>query len=109
MSKQLNAVMATEFKRNNGIIMRTMANVFSNRFFQFYELEAGLKARNIDTEDIQEALDYLEGQGYIEVRDMENHHLVRICDMEPDEIEIKLSSKGKLVVLSIKVDEGIDI
>lgn len=109
MSKQLNAVMATEFKRNNGIIMRTMANVFSNRFFQFYELEAALKARNIDSEDIQDSLDYLEGQGYIEVRHMEKHDPVRMCDMEPDEIEIKLSSKGKLVVLSIKVDEGIDI
>jgi hypothetical protein len=107
--KALQAVSAADFKRTNGIVMRTIANVFSTRFFEVYELEAALKARNIDDVEINESLDYLEGKGYIEVRHMETKNLVRLCDMDKDDIEIKLSSEGKLVVLSIKLDDGIDM
>lgn len=109
MSRSIQAVSAAEFKRTNGIVMRTIANVFSTRFFETYELEAALKTRNIDQVDIHESLDYLEGQGYVEVRHIETKEKVRLCDMDKDEVEIKLSSPGKLVVLSIKVDEGIDM
>lgn len=109
MKKSIQAVSAAEFKRNNGIVMRTIANVFSTRFFESYELEAALKTRHIDDVEINESLDYLEGVGYIEVRHLENKTPVRLCDMEKDEVEIKLSSKGKLVVLAIKNDEGIDM
>jgi hypothetical protein len=107
--KALQAVSAADFKRTNGIVMRTIANVFSTRFFEVYELEAALKARNIDDVEINESLDYLEGKGYIEVRHMETKNPVRLCDMDKDDIEIKLSSEGKLVVLSIKLDDGIDM
>lgn len=109
MNKSIQAVSAADFKRTNGIVMRTIANVFSARFFEIYELEAALKARNIDDIEINESLDYLEGKGYIEVRHIETKNSVRLCDMDKDDIEIKLSSEGKLVVLSIKSDDGIDM
>lgn len=109
MSKELKAVEATEFKRTNGIVMRTASNVFANRFFKVYELEAALKTRNIEQEDIADSLDYLEGQGYVEVRHVETKTRVRFCDMELEEVEVKLTSEGKLVLLSIRLDDGIDM
>lgn len=109
MDKSIKAISAADFKRTNGIVMRTIANVFSTRFFETYELEAALNSRNIDNVEINESLDYLEGKKYIEVRHIETKAPVRLCDMDKEDVEIKLSSEGKLIVLSIKQDDGIDI
>jgi hypothetical protein len=103
------SVQANDFKRTNGIVVRTIAALYPVNFFEFHDIEAAVKSRNIDKEELKTSIDYLEGQGYIEVRHIGTKKPVRFCDLDDEDVEIKLSSKGTLVVLSIEKDAGIDI
>lgn len=107
--KAMGQMTANEFKTINGTVMRMIILLFKIRWFTFREIETALMANKYDREDIYEALDYFESQGYIEVREIEGRQAVRLSDMDTDEIEMKLTGEGKKVAYSIKTDEGIDL
>jgi len=107
--KTIQEVEAANFKRNNGIALRTIATIFPVSFAEYHAIETAVRGRGVDSHELRAAIDYLEGQGLVDIRDIETKHKVRFCDMDKEDIEIKLSSEGKLVVMSIKVDAGVDL
>jgi hypothetical protein len=107
--KAIGQMTASEFKTINGTVMRMIILLFKTRWFTFREIITALTVNKYDKEEIYEALDYFESQGYIEVRDIEGRQEVRLSDMDEDEIEMKLTGEGKKVAYSIKTDDGIDL
>ena len=107
--KAMDQVSASTFTRTNGVVMRTIIMLFNIRWFKASELKAALANRDVEESDIYEALDYFEGQKYIEVREIATKEAVRLSDFYIDDVEFKLAPQGKLVALSIKKDDGIDL
>jgi hypothetical protein len=99
---------AARFKMNNAIIIRSIAVAFSCKWFKLFEIKALVSNRDIDGNDLREAINYLEGRGYIETRTKDTRSKVLFIDFEPDEIEFKLTSEGKLFMLGEIADAGID-
>lgn len=107
--RAVDQVTASTFTRVNGLIMRTIIMLFNIRWFKASELKAAMANRDVGEDDICEALDYFEGQKYIEVREIATKEAVRLSDFYIDDVEFKLAPQGKLVALSIKKDDGIDL
>lgn len=102
-------VQAKRFQNSNGIVVRTVSRMFKTRFFRFDELKVALSSYGLSEIEIYDALDYMEGKKYIEVREVSTKRNVRLSDMDVEDVEFKLTSEGTLVALSIISDPGIEI
>ena len=47
------SVQASDFKRTNGIVVRTIAALYPVNFFEFHDIDAAVKTRNIDTSELK--------------------------------------------------------
>lgn len=105
----LDKITANEFKRINGMAMRMIVLLFKVKWFMFNELEIALATNKLTREEIYEALDYFESEGYIEVRGIEGRQLVRLADIDICDVELKLTGEGKKVAYGIRIDDAIDL
>lgn len=108
-AKAMQQITANEFKRINGMVMRMVVLLFKTVWFRTDELETALATNKLTKEEIYEALDYFESEGYIEVRSIEGRQAVRLSDVHVEDVEIKLTGEGKKVAYGIKTDDAIDL
>jgi len=111
MRSELVNIEAGKFKRINGVVLRTVISLMPTSFFSKNNITDAVAGRGITDGEVCDALDYLEGAGYIETRSVNERQPVRLTDFafDMDLIEFKLSSRGKLVALGIVRDDGIEL
>ncbi len=105
----LDKITANEFKRVNGMTMRMIVLLFKVKWFMFNELEIALATNKLTREEIYEALDYFESEGYIEVRSIDGQQPIRLADIDVTDVELKLTGEGKKVAYGIRADDAIDL
>lgn len=109
IKNELTVMEAEEFTKNNGIVMRMIATMFRRGWFRIRELMQTLTPYNMGVEDIMDAVDYFEDRKYIDCRDVDTKVLVRSCDAEIGDIELRLTADGKLLGYQLIKDDGIDL
>lgn len=103
-------MMAAGFRKNNGIVIRTINAAFKRGWFKVKDLGQMLTAYSMSLNDIMDAIDYFEDRGYVEARDTDTKKNMRTCDIEEvDDIELRLTADGKLLGYQILADNGIDL
>ncbi|MBQ7794786.1 MAG: hypothetical protein IJ366_09770 [Clostridia bacterium] len=107
--KELKTMEAQEYRENNGIVMRIILTCHRRGWFDITELVQTLSAYKLTLDDIMDAVDYFDDSGYIETRDKESKAKVKPCDLDFDEIEIRLCGNGHLVARGIIKDDGISL
>lgn len=105
----MDRVEAREFKKNNGIIMRTINLIFKTKWFKASELVAAVSGYGMQEGEVFDSLDYLEGKKFIQARDIASGRVVEVLDADSETTEVKLTSEGRLVTLGIVRDPGIDM
>ena len=100
---------SVKFKSNNGVVLRTVARLFSNKWFKGAELQLALQAYNLDSNEICTCLDYFTDREYIKSRAVEGKGEAFISDCNLEELEFKLAADGRLVIMSYKQDAGIEV
>ena len=85
---------AGEFVKNNGLVFRAVGFAKSISWFDVSELKDILKNR-IANDDLQESLIYLTDEGYLKVRVADTKQECDVCDFDIEDLEFRLSSKGK--------------
>ena len=98
-----------KFKSNNGIVLRVITNFLSSKWFSGYELKAALASYKLGEYELFSSLDYLSDRECIKVRSLKSKEAMSICDANLEDVEIKLAANGRLIALSLKDDEGIEI
>ncbi len=97
------------FCQNNGIVMRTIVTFFKRGWFKTKELLRTLEAYELEISDVTGAIDYFADMGYIKVRDSETHEEVLPCDMDFEDLEIRLHANGVQLSNHLISDIGIDL
>ena len=98
-----------EFCTNNGLVMRTIITFFKRGWFKTEELLSSLCAYDLKTADVVDSIDYFADKGYIKTRDSETHQAVLPCDVEFEDLEIRLHADGLLLGKHLVSDIGIDL
>lgn len=97
------------FCANNGLVMRTIVTFFKRGWFKTNELLNTLAAYELETDDVIEAIDYFADRGYIQTRDAEAHEPVLPCDVDFEDLEIRLHANGVQLGRHLIDDIGIDL
>jgi hypothetical protein len=105
--KVTDEIVANDFAKLNGAVIRTMGNVFHSTWFKASDLKVVF--RDKDEADIFFSLDYLQQCGAVAVRHIESKEHVEINDFDLDEVEIRLTADGIKLLMFRKKDELIDI
>lgn len=99
-----------DFRKSNGIVMRSITTIFRRAWFKAKELMQSLDAYNLSVDDVTDAILYFADRDYIETRDAFSHESLRACDCEDiAELEIRLKADGVLIGKSLIEDIGIDL
>ena len=98
-----------DFCENNGLIMRTILTFFKRGWFKTKELLLSLEAHELETNDVIDAIDYFTDRGYIRTRDSETHEEVLPCEIDFDDLEIRLHANGVQLGKHLIDDIGIDL
>ncbi len=91
--KILNGIKATEFKKNNGIVLISL-NILSTKYTKLESLYTVFETRDISRDEFLEAIDFLSEEGYIHLRNIENKKEVILADSYYKDIEAKLTGKA---------------
>jgi len=105
--KVIDEIVANDFAKQNGAIVRTMGNIFHSTWFKASDLQVVF--RDKDESDIYFSLDYLQQCGMIAARHIESKEPVEINDFDLDEMEIRLTADGIKLLMVRKKDELIEI
>lgn len=103
----IDEIVANDFAKQNGAVVRTMGNIFHSTWFKASDLLVVF--RDKEDADIYFSLDYLQQCGAISVRHMESKELVEINDFDLEEVEIRLTADGIKLLMVRKKDELIEI
>lgn len=108
--KELNAkeaiesVTATEFRKNNGIVVRAAALGKPRSWFDVNDLQVIINNR-MSEEDIAKCLFYMTDEGYFKVRHCETNAAVDIADFDIEDLEFRLSAKGTRLIECVEKDD----
>ena len=109
IKEEMRAEEKQEFCTNNGLVMRTIITFFKRGWFNAEALLESLCAYDIKTADVVDAIDYFADKGYIITRDAETREAVEPCDIELEDLEIRLHADGILLGKHLTSDIGIDL
>ena len=109
IKEEMRAEEKQEFCKNNGLVMRTIITFFKRGWFKTEELLSSLCAYDLNTADVVDAIDYFADKGYIRTRDCETHKAAEPCDIEFEDLEIRLHADGVLLGKHLASDIGIDL
>ena len=109
IKEEMKAEEKQEFCTNNGLVMRTIITFFKRGWFKSEELLSSLYGYDLKTADVVDAIDYFADKGYIKTRDSETHEEVCPCDVDFEELEIRLHADGMLLGKHLTSDIGIEL
>ncbi len=102
-------VQAGELAANNGTIMRTLGLLgYDYKYLKLKGLLLAL-AGNMDRTALCSSVNYLADSGYLDVRCIPDKRPASISDMEPEELEVKLTPDGQHVQRCVKKDPLVDM
>jgi hypothetical protein len=105
--KVIDEIVANDFAKLNGAVVRTMGNIFHSAWFRASDLKVVFKDK--DEADIYFSLDYLQQSGAVSVRHIDTKESIEINDFDLNEVEIRLTADGIKLLMVRKKDELIDI
>lgn len=106
---ELTKIEKDDFCQNNGVVMRAIITNFKRGWFKIKSLLRYLEAYEMELGDVIMAIDYFADMGYIKVRDGETHEEVLPCDMDFEDLEIRLHANGVQLSNHLISDIGIDL
>jgi hypothetical protein len=104
--KVIDEIVANDFAKLNGAIVRAMGNIFHSTWFKACDLQVVF--RDKAESDIYVSLDYLQQCGMIAVRHIGSKDAVDIADFDLDEVEVRLTADGIKLLMVRKKDELIE-
>lgn len=100
----LQKIEAGELAANTGSIIKALAITgFDYQYTRMRALQTALAA-TIDRSAMCSAIDYLADSGYILSRTVGDHTLASVSDILLEDLEIKLSPKGKRLQMGVEHD-----
>ena len=108
-NRELKSMEAMEYQKNNGAVMRAILTTHRRGWFCIKDLVNLLSAYRMTLDDIMDAVIYFEDMGYVIVRDSTTKEKASACDLEYDEIELRLFGIGHTAARGIIEDEGISL
>lgn len=95
---------AGRFIENNGRILRAI-NVLHEKYVALSGILYALP--EIDEDDLCKAVNYLDEQGYIRIREMQSKLQASISDVPYTELEAKLTGKGIQLLAGLLKDPAV--
>ncbi len=105
--KVVDEIIANDFAKLNGAIIRTMGVIFHGAWEKADNLQLALKDK--PEGELYASLDYLQLCGAIKVRVIDTIDEVEINDFDLEEVEVRLSDFGMKLWMKRKSDELIEI
>lgn len=109
IAEEMKSMEAAAFKRNNGLILRTILMFHKRGYFTLKDLFNNMLAYEISKDDILAAVDFLEDEGMIEARLISSKEIIHPCDAEENEIEIRVKSTGQMILHNVIDNPGIEL
>ena len=99
---------AGAFMVNNGRVLMTI-NLLREKYNALRSVEKGLKAEGIERQEFIDSVNFLHGEGYIYLRDMESREPANLADVEYQTLEAKVTGKGIRLLGGGITDEMVDL
>ncbi len=108
MKMNIKKIHAGNFIYNNGAVLRAL-NILEHRFHRLRSIAIVLKSGGVAEDELIESLNFLNDEGYVALRLIETKDTTTLADAEFDDIEAKLTARGKRVMLGGINDDMIEV
>ncbi len=84
---------AGNFIRNNGRVLRTI-NILRHKYNKLSGIQNVLEEDGISEDEFLDAVNFLELEGYVHLRDIADKHDASLADCQYETVEARLTGKG---------------